>query len=129
MDRSIVLTADAPAPIGPYSQGVVSDSQLLFAAGQIPLEPRTGQVVPGDIKVETRQVLNNLKAILEKGGASLRTVVKTTVSLKNMNEFAGMNEVYAEFFTTSPPARTTVEVSRLPRDVHIEIDAIAVVEG
>jgi 2-iminobutanoate/2-iminopropanoate deaminase len=125
MPLSIVLTKEAPAAIGPYSQGVVATGPLLFTAGQIPLDPRTGQVVQGDIKVQTRQVLKNLQAILEQGGARLGTVMKTTVFLKDMNEFAGMNEVYAEFFKTNPPARSTVEVARLPRDVKVEIEAVA----
>jgi len=126
MTLTKILTNNAPAPIGPYSQGIIS-SDLLFTAGQIPLEPRTGQVIQGDIKAQTRQVLMNLKAILEQGGSSLGQVVKTTVFLKDMNEFAGMNEVYGEFFSANAPARSTVEVARLPRDVKVEIEAIAVV--
>ncbi len=126
MTLTKILTNNAPAPIGPYSQGIIS-SDLLFTAGQIPLEPRTGQVIQGDIKAQTRQVLMNLKAILEQGGSSLGQVVKTTVFLSDMNEFAGMNEVYGEFFSANAPARSTVEVARLPRDVKVEIEAIAVV--
>lgn len=126
MTLTKILTTNAPAPIGPYSQGIIS-SDLLFTAGQIPLEPRTGQVIQGDIKAQTRQVLMNLKAILEQGGSSLGQVVKTTVFLSDMNEFAGMNEVYGEFFSANAPARSTVEVARLPRDVKVEIEAIAVV--
>lgn len=127
MSTTIVLSKDAPAPIGPYNQGVIASGKLLFTAGQVALDPRSGQVVPGDIKVQTRQVLRNLQAILEQGGASLRSVVKTTVFLKDMGEFGSMNEVYAEFFSTNPPARSTVEVARLPKDVSVEIEAIAVV--
>ena len=127
MTKNIVLTPAAPAPIGPYNQGIVTQGPLLFTAGQIALDPKNGQVIQGDIKVQTRQVLKNLQAILEKGGGTLGSVVKTTVFLSDMNEFAGMNEVYAEFFKSDPPARTTVEVSRLPKDVKLEIDAIAVV--
>ena len=126
MTLTKILTNNAPAPIGPYSQGIIS-SDLIFTAGQIPLEPRTGQVIQGDIKAQTRQVLMNLKAILEQGGSSLGQVVKTTVFLSDMNEFAGMNEVYGEFFSANAPARSTVEVARLPRDVKVEIEAIAVV--
>ena len=126
MTLTKILTTNAPAPIGPYSQGIIS-SDLLFTAGQIPLEPRTGQVIQGDIKAQTWQVLMNLKAILEQGGSSLGQVVKTTVFLSDMNEFAGMNEVYGEFFSANAPARSTVEVARLPRDVKVEIEAIAVV--
>lgn len=127
MSTAIVLSKDAPAPIGPYNQGVIASGKLLFTAGQVALDPRSGQVVPGDIKVQTRQVLRNLQAILEQGGASLKSVVKTTVFLKDMGEFGAMNEVYAEFFSTNPPARSTVEVARLPKDVSVEIEAIAVV--
>jgi 2-iminobutanoate/2-iminopropanoate deaminase len=129
MPSSTVLTSEAPAPIGPYSQGIVATGKMLFTAGQVAIDPRSGQVIQGDIKAQTRQVLKNVEAILKQGGASLKHVVKTTVFLKDMNEFAGMNEVYAEFFSTNPPARSTVEVARLPRDVKVEIEAIAVVDG
>jgi 2-iminobutanoate/2-iminopropanoate deaminase len=125
--KSIVLTKEAPAPIGPYNQGIAASGSFIFTAGQIPLDPKTGQVVSGDIKVQTRQVLKNLQAILEKGGAAMNSVVKTTVFIKDMNEFAGMNEIYAEFFKETPPARSTVEVARLPRDVKVEVEAIALV--
>ena len=127
MPTSVVLTPNAPAPIGPYSQGIVASGTLLFTAGQIALDPATGQLIPGDIKAQTRQAMANLKASLEQGGASLDSVVKTCVYLKDMNEFAGMNEVYGECFSSAPPARSTVEVARLPRDVKVEIDAIAIV--
>ncbi len=126
MTATVVLSKDAPAPIGPYSQGIAASGTMLFTAGQIPIDARSGQVIEGDIRVQTRQVLNNLKAILKSGGAGMEDVVKTTVYLADLNEFAGMNEVYAEFFTTRPPARSTVEVSRLPREVKVEIEAIAV---
>ena len=127
MTKTIILTPGAPAPIGPYNQGIITQGQLLFTAGQIALDPHSGQVVQGDIKVQTRQVLKNLQAILEQGGGTLQSVVKTTVFMKDMSEFAAMNEVYGEFFKTEPPARSTVEVSRLPKDVKLEIEAIAVV--
>ncbi len=130
MDKKIIFTANAPAPIGPYSQGTMIHNKIVFTAGQIPLDPQTGAVVPGDIKAQTRKVLENLKAILEAAGASIDSVVKTTVFIKDMNEFPAMNEVYGEFFKVAPPARTTVEVSRLPKDVKVEIEAIAeVVNG
>jgi len=129
MTKSIVLTTEAPAPIGPYNQAIMANGSFLFTAGQVPIDPHSGQVVQGDIKTQTRLVLNNLQAILDKAGCTFEDVVKTTVFLKEMNEFAGMNEVYAEFFKTDPPARSTVEVARLPRDVRIEIEAIAVVNG
>ncbi len=127
--KKIIHTENAPAPIGPYSQGVLASAAFLFTAGQIPLDPKTGQLVQGDIKRQTRQVLENIEAILEAGGASLKSVVKTTVFLKDMEEFPSMNEVYNEFFRDSAPARSTVEVARLPRDVKVEIEAIALVVG
>jgi 2-iminobutanoate/2-iminopropanoate deaminase len=123
-----ILTDKAPAPIGPYSQAILVDGKFLYTAGQVAIDPATNQLVEGDIKVQTRRVLQNLEAILKAGGASLSAVVKTTVFLKDMNEFAAMNEVYAEFFSESKPARSTVEVARLPKDVRVEIEAIAVVE-
>ena len=129
MTKSIVLTKEAPAPIGPYNQGIIAAGSFVFTAGQIPLDPRTGQIVQGDIKAQTHRVLRNVQAILEQSGATLKNVVKTTVFLKDIGEFAGMNEVYAEFFVEEPPARSTVEVARLPRDVKVEIEAIAVVGG
>ncbi len=129
MTKSVVLTTNAPAPIGPYNQGIIASGKLLFTAGQIPLDPATGQIIQGDIKAQTRQALKNVQAILEQGGAAMKDVVKTTVFIKDMNEFSSMNEVYAEFFKDMPPARSTVEVSRLPRDVKVEIEAIAVLQG
>ncbi len=125
--RKKIYTENAPAPIGPYSQAMIGSGCFLFTAGQIPIDPASGQIVTGDIKAQTNQVLKNLAAILEAGGATLQTVLKTTVYLTDMNEFAGMNEVYGEFFSDSPPARTTVQVSRLPRDVKVEIEALALV--
>ena len=123
-----ILTEHAPAPIGPYSQALLVDGKLLFTAGQIPLDPANGKFVEGSIKEQTRQVMKNLEAILVAGGASLATVIKTTVFLKDMGDFTAMNEVYAEFLGAASPARSTVEVARLPRDVQIEIEAIAVIE-
>ena len=120
----ILSTPNAPAAIGPYSQGIGSQG-LVFLSGQIPLDPATGQVIDGDIAAQTERVLENLKGVLESGGWSLAHVVKTTVYLKDMGEFARMNEVYARYFPTNPPARSTVEVARLPRDVRVEIDCIA----
>ena len=123
----IISTPNAPAAIGPYSQAVVSNG-FAFLSGQIPLDPATGQLVAGDIAVQTERVLENLKAVLEAGGSSLNKVVKTTVYLKDMGEFAQMNEIYARYFGGNPPARATVEAARLPRDVHVEIDCIAAVD-
>lgn len=127
MNKKPILTKKAPEPIGPYSQAITANG-LIFTAGQIAIDPSTGQLVLGDIKAQTHQVLKNVQAILEAGGASLQSAVKTTVFLKDMTEFSAMNEVYGQFFRDSAPARTTVEVSRLPRDVKIEIEAVALIE-
>jgi 2-iminobutanoate/2-iminopropanoate deaminase len=127
--RTIIVTNEAPKAIGPYSQGVRAGS-LLFVSGQIAIDPETQQVVPGGIQEQATQVFANLKAILEAGGSSFALVVKGTVYLKNFDDFAAMNAVYAEHLAAAsiqPPARTTVEVSRLPKDVLIEIDLIALV--
>jgi 2-iminobutanoate/2-iminopropanoate deaminase len=123
----IISTPNAPAAIGPYSQAVVSNG-FAFLSGQIPLDPATGQLIAGDIAAQTERVLENLKAVLESCGASLAKVVKTTVYLKDMGEFARMNEVYARYFPKDPPARATVEAARLPRDVRVEIDCIAALD-
>ena len=124
MDRTVVRTTDAPAAVGPYSQAIVA-AGMVFASGQIPLDPATGQVVEGEIGMMTRRVLMNLEAVLKAAGSSLDRTVKITVFLADMNDFQAMNAVFAEFFPTTPPARSTVEVARLPRDVRVEIDAIA----
>jgi 2-iminobutanoate/2-iminopropanoate deaminase len=123
----IISTPHAPAAIGPYSQAVVSNG-FAFLSGQIPLDPATGQLIEGEIAAQTQRVLENLKAVLESCGSSLDKVVKTTVYLTDMREFARMNEVYARYFTANPPARATVEAARLPRDVRVEIDCIASVD-
>jgi 2-iminobutanoate/2-iminopropanoate deaminase len=124
---STVQTAGAPAAIGPYSQGIVT-GQLVYTAGQIPLDPDTMELVGGDdVAEQTARVMRNLAAILEEAGASLDSVVKTTVFLKDMNDFVAMNEVYGRHFGEHRPARSTVEVSRLPKDVRVEIEAVAVV--
>jgi 2-iminobutanoate/2-iminopropanoate deaminase len=128
MSLQKVLTADAPKPIGPYSQGIIVDRHFVYTAGQVAIDPVTNQLIEGDIKVQTRQVLKNVEAILKATGTSMNSVVKTTVFLKDFNDFAAMNEVYAEFFSGSAPARSTVEVSRLPRDMKVEIEAVAVIE-
>lgn len=122
--KQIISTEQAPQAIGPYSQAVVSNG-LAFVSGQIPLDPATGSLVDGDITDQTARVLENLKAVLEACGSSLGNVVKTTVYLKDMGEFARMNDVYARYFPENPPARATVEAARLPRDVRVEIDCIA----
>jgi 2-iminobutanoate/2-iminopropanoate deaminase len=125
--RQRIATESAPTAIGPYSQGIRA-GQLVFCSGQIPLDPATGQVVGGDIAAQTRQVFANLQAVLTAAGASLDHVVKTTVYLADMNDFAAMNEVYATFFGSPAPARATVQAARLPRDARVEIDAIAVLD-
>jgi 2-iminobutanoate/2-iminopropanoate deaminase len=125
--KKIVSTPNAPAAIGPYSQAVVSNG-LAFLSGQIPLDPASGQLVEGDVALQTERVLENLKAVLDTCGSSLAQVLKTTVYLKDMSEFAKMNEVYATYFPQNPPARATVEAARLPRDVRVEIDCVATVD-
>jgi 2-iminobutanoate/2-iminopropanoate deaminase len=122
--KDIVLTEKGPKPIGPYSQAVKSNG-LLFVSGQVALDPRTNEFLSGDIQQQTQRVLENLKAILEASGANLHHVVKITVFLKDMNDFAAMNETYAKFFTAAPPARSTVQAARLPKDALVEIDLIA----
>lgn len=129
MGKTIIATAAAPAAIGPYSQGTSTPQGFVFTAGQIPIDPATGQIVGNDIQSQTRRVMENLKAILESGGSDLASVVKTTVYLKDMADFAGMNDVFAGYFGASPPARSTVEVARLPRDVRVEIDAIGILRS
>jgi 2-iminobutanoate/2-iminopropanoate deaminase len=128
MGNQKILTEKAPKPIGPYSQGIIVDGKFVYTAGQVAIDPATNQLIQGDIKVQTRQVLKNVEAILNTAGASMNSVVKTTVFLKDFNDFGAMNEVYAEFFSGSAPARSTVEVSRLPRDMKVEIEAVAVIE-
>ena len=125
--KRIVATEQAPRAIGPYSQAVVSQG-IAYLSGQIPLDPATGQIVEGDIAAQTARVLENLTGVLEAAGAGLDSVLKTTVFLKDMAEFGAMNEVYAKYFGTNPPARATVEVARLPRDARVEIEAIAFVK-
>ena len=119
-----VHTDNAPAAIGPYSQAVVANG-FVFTAGQVPFDPVSMQLVEGDIAVQTEQVMKNLRAILQQAGADLSTVVKTTVFLKDMNDFAAMNEVYARHFGDHKPARSTVQVARLPRDAGVEIEVVA----
>jgi 2-iminobutanoate/2-iminopropanoate deaminase len=123
--KQIIAAAQAPNAIGPYSQAVKWNG-LAFLSGQIPLDPATNKIVEGDVAVQTERVLENLKAVLGACGSSLSQVLKTTVYLKDMAEFPRMNEIYGRYFTENPPARSTVEVARLPRDVRVEIDVIAV---
>lgn len=125
MEREIVATDKAPAAVGPYSQAVVV-GQFVFTAGQIAIDPQTGQLIRGSIVEETRQVLRNLATVLEAADSSLDKVVKTTIFLSDMADFQNVNRVYGEFFPAAPPARSTIEVSRLPLGALIEIEAIAV---
>lgn len=122
--KKIVKTGDAPNPVGPYNQAIISGG-FVFTAGQIAIDPKSDQLLNGDVREQTRLVLKNLQAILRAAGSDLGKVVKTTVYLKSMAEFPLVNEVYAEFFTEKAPARSTVEVSRLPKDVLVEIDCVA----
>jgi 2-iminobutanoate/2-iminopropanoate deaminase len=124
MSKDVIRSDNAPVPIGPYSQAIRA-AGLLYLAGQTPLDPATGQLVGSDIKTQTRQVLKNLAAVLEAAGSSMDRVVKTTIFLKDLNDFGAMNEEYASFFRELPPARTTVQAARLPRDALVEIDCIA----
>lgn len=119
-----VATDRGPKAIGPYSQAIRANG-LVFLSGQIPLDPKTQQLVEGDVAVQTERVLENLKGVVEAAGSSLQHVVKTTVFLADMNDFSAMNEVYARYFKNHPPARSTVEVSRLPKNARVEIDLIA----
>lgn len=125
--KEIIQTDRAPQAIGSYSQAIKSNG-LVFTSGQIPTDPQTGQFVPGGIQEQTEQVLKNLAAVLEAAGSGLSRVIKTTVFLVDMDEFAAMNEVYARFFSAMPPARATVQAARLPRDARVEIEAIASLE-
>jgi 2-iminobutanoate/2-iminopropanoate deaminase len=122
--KTIVYSADAPVPVGPYSQAVRA-GDLLFCSGQIPLEPASGALLGGDIRAQTERVLENLKALLAREGLSLAHVVKTTVFLASLADFAAMNEVYARYFTADFPARSTVEVAALPKGAKVEIEAVA----
>jgi 2-iminobutanoate/2-iminopropanoate deaminase len=126
VEKEIVKTSAAPAAIGPYSQAVKAGG-IVFLSGQIALDPKSGEMVPGDIQTQTRQVLSNIKAVLVAAGSSLERVVKTTVFLRSMDDFAKMNAVYGESFPANPPARSTIEASRLPKGAAVEIDAIALV--
>ena len=124
--KEVVTTDRGPKPIGPYSQAVKANG-FLFLSGQVALDPKTGEMTSNDIRQQTERVLENVKGILEAAGSNLHHVVKTTVFLKDMNEFPAMNEVYGRYFTAAPPARSTVQVARLPKDALVEIEVIAAV--
>ncbi len=128
MSRDVIRTAGAPQAIGPYSQAIGVD-QFVFVSGQIPLDPATGELVAGDISVQMRRVLQNVQAILEAAGSSLAQVIKTTVFLTDIGDFAAMNTVYAEFFAQDPPARSAVQVAALPRGAAVEIEVVALRQG
>jgi len=124
MKKKVIQTEKAPKAIGPYSQAIQA-GPFVFLSGQIPINPGTGELIGGDIRQQARQVLENLKQILESQGLAMQDVVKTTIFLKDMEHFHQVNEIYATYFPTSPPARSTIEIARLPRNVDIEIEAIA----
>lgn len=126
MTKEVIFTNKAPKAIGPYSQAI-KVGNFIFISGQIPIDPNTGEIVEGDIKEQTKRVLENIKGILESISCSLNNIVKTTVFLKNLDDFSSMNEIYGIYFPENPPARSTVEVSRLPKGVNVEIEAIAVI--
>ena len=123
--KEAVHTDRAPNPIGPYSQGIRANG-FIFLAGQVALDPKSGELISGDVRQQTERTLENLKGVLEAAGANLNHVVRVTIFLKNMSDFAGMNEIYARYFPKVPPARSTVEVARLPKDALVEIELIAV---
>lgn len=125
MKKEIISTSKAPAAVGPYSQAIKIDN-LIFTSGQIPFDPETNELVGEDIESQTRQVFKNISAVLKEAGVTLDNVVKTMVFIKNMDDFNTVNEIYSEFFTENPPARSAIEAARLPKDILIEIDVIAV---
>ncbi len=126
MSKNIIQTSEAPEPLGPYSQAV-SSGNMLFVSGQIPLDPQTGELVTGNIEEETKMVMRNIQAILQAGGTDFSRVVKCSIFVKDLNDFSRINRVYGDYFPQQPPARETVEVNRLPKDVNVEISCIAIV--
>ncbi|MEL7006758.1 MAG: RidA family protein [Bacteroidota bacterium] len=124
--KKVINSSNAPAPIGPYSQSVLVNG-FLFVSGQIPLDAKTGELIIGDISIETQKVMNNLEAILLEAGATWNNVVKCSIFIKNMSDFGKINDIYGKYFPENPPARETVEVSRLPKDVNVEISLIAAI--
>jgi 2-iminobutanoate/2-iminopropanoate deaminase len=130
MHKTIVRTAEAPAAIGPYSQAVtvqVGDKRMIFTSGQVALDPKSGAMIEGGVEAQTRQVIANLEAVLTAAGAGFEHVVKTTIFLASMDDFAKVNAIYGERFATDPPARSTVQAARLPRDAKVEIEAVALI--
>lgn len=122
--RSVINTKEAPQAIGPYSQAIKC-GELVFSSGQIPLDPASGQLVAGDVIAQTKQVMNNLQAVLRAAGADLSTIIKTTIFLTDLNDFAKVNETYGSYFSAAPPARSTVQVAALPKGASVEIEAVA----
>jgi len=127
MSRTVISTNEAPAAIGPYAQAIRANG-FLFTAGQIPLDPATGEMVEGDVTAQATRVLENLRAVLAAGGSSFDRVVKTTMFLADLNDFAAVNAVYAKYFPSEPPARSTIQVARLPRDARVEIEVVALAD-
>lgn len=127
MEKQVIFTDKAPRAIGPYSQAVRAGN-FLFISGQIPINPVSGEIVRDSIQSETKQVMSNLQAIIEEAGATFADVVKTTIFIKDMNQFALINETYSEYFPENPPARATIEVARLPKDVNVEIEAVVILK-
>lgn len=126
MSKQVIATTSAPKALGPYSQGIVASGEMIFVSGQIPIDPTTNTLVEGDITVQTTRCMENIKAILAEAGVGMDAIVKTTIFVKDMNNFATVNEAYGKYFETAAPARGCVEVARLPKDVQVEIEAIAV---
>lgn len=127
MEKQVIQTNNAPAPVGPYNQAIAASGKMLFCSGQIAINPATGQIIEGDVQAQTKQVMSNLEAVLAAAGATWENVVKTGVFLKDMNDFAAVNAIYATYFDeATAPARACVEVARLPKDVLVEIECIAV---
>ncbi len=124
MKRDVISTPDAPGAIGPYSQAIGIEG-LVFCSGQIPLDPATGEIVAGGINEQTRRVMENIRAVLAAAGSSFEQIIKTTIFLADMNDFASVNAIYGEYFPSNPPARSTVQVARLPRDARVEVEVIA----
>lgn len=125
MSKEVIYSSEAPEPIGPYSQAIMA-SNTLYVSGQIPIDASTGKIVSGDIRLETEQVMKNIKAVLSAAGLDFSNVVKCSIFLNDMNNFPKVNEAYGKYFTSNPPARETMEVSRLPKDVNVEISCIAI---
>lgn len=126
MSKQIIATEKAPAALGPYSQGIVASGELIFVSGQIPIDPATNTLIDGDVTAQTTRCMENIKAVLAEAGVGMDAIVKTTIFVKDMNNFAIVNEAYGKYFESAAPARGCVEVARLPKDVQVEIEAIAV---